>query len=246
MNMQKVKDKKTLYLISKMNRAFRNYPMLSNGDRVAVALSGGWDSLTLLHLLHVRKPMYPEQYDVIAVHIVGDARGPLQCLEHEPLIKWLSEMGYPYVVSPMQISEKETLPMSCQRCTWNRRSTLFKIANRLGCNKIAFGHHFDDFVETALLNMFYQGRIAGMAPFANYFQGQFALIRPLIYIQKKELNAFGKLNNFPPPPPECPNSQSSRRKLMSELLRSLEKDCKNVRWNIFNAIMNFESSKSAQ
>ncbi len=235
--MSRIFDRNTLLLISKMNRAFREYPMLSDGDRVAVAASGGYDSISLLHLLHIRKSITPEKYDVIAIHIIGDSRGPDSCSEHKPLIDWLIEKKYPYVVTPMQVSENEKIPMSCQRCTWNRRSTIFKVATRLGCNKIAFGHHFDDMVETALLNLFYQGRMATMYPYASYFKGEFSLIRPLIYIQKKELCAFAKKNKFPYPPPECPQSNTTKRKSMADLISILEKDYKNVRWNIFRSAL---------
>ncbi len=235
--MSRIFDRNTLSLISKMNRAFREYPMLSDGDRVAVAASGGYDSISLLHLLHIRKSITPEKYDVIAIHIIGDSRGPDSCSEHKPLIDWLIEKKYPYVVTPMQVPENEKIPMSCQRCTWNRRSTIFKVATRLGCNKIAFGHHFDDMVETALLNLFYQGRMATMYPYASYFKGEFSLIRPLIYIQKKELYAFAKKNKFPDPPPECPQSNTTKRKSMADLISILEKDYKNVRWNIFRSAL---------
>ncbi len=237
--MTKIIDRNALNLIAKMNRAFREYPMLSDGDRVAVAASGGYDSMSLLHLLHIRKPVTPEKYDVIAIHIIGDSRGPNLCSEYEPLIDWLIENKYPYVFTPMEIPKDEKIPMNCQRCTWNRRSTIFRVATRLGCNKIAFGHHFDDMVETALLNLFYQGRIATMYPYASYFKGEFSLIRPLIYIHKKELNAFAKKNGFPDPPPECPQSNATKRKAMSDLINILEKDYKNVKWNIFRSAMNY-------
>lgn len=231
-------DRNALNLIAKMNRAFREYPMLSDGDRVAVALSGGYDSMSLLHLLHIRKPITPEKYDVIAIHIIGDSRGPYLCSEHKPIIDWLIEKRYPYIITPMQVAKDEKIPMNCQRCTWNRRSTLFKVATRLGCNKIAFGHHFDDMVETALLNLFYQGRMATMFPCASYFKGEFSLIRPFIYIHKKELNDFAKKNGFPDPPPECPQSNATKRKSIASLINILEKDYKNVKWNIFRSALN--------
>ena len=234
--MDRVK-RQTLMLISKMNRAFREYPMLSDGDRVAVAVSGGHDSLSLLQLLNVRKPLTPERYDLVAVHILGDSRGPCDSSLHQPLIEWLKASGLEYVVEPMQLAEGEQLPMSCFRCTWNRRSTLFRIAHRLGCNRIAFGHHFDDMVETALLNLLYQGRMATMFPYASYFRGEFSVIRPLMYITKQELEAFARTNDFPDPPERCPNSETSKRKMVADILSQTEKTYQNIRWNIFRAAL---------
>jgi tRNA(Ile)-lysidine synthase TilS/MesJ len=229
---------KTLTLIKKMNKAFREYPMLSDGDKIAVALSGGHDSLSLLHLLELRKTISPEKHDIIAIHVIGDTRGPKETPIHQPLIDWLDVNRYAYVVAPMQIAENEKLPMNCQRCTWNRRATIFKIANRLGCNKIAFGHHFDDMVETALLNLLYQGRMATMSPYDTYFEGHFALIRPLTHISKREIASFALMSNFPPAPPDCSRGEISKRKMVNEILKIADTDYRGMRRNIFRAAIN--------
>jgi len=224
-------------LISKINKAFRDYQMLADGDKVAVAISGGHDSLSLLHLLHIRRSITPEHYDLVAIHILGDARGPDARPGHQPLLNWLAASGLEYVIEPMRLAHDERLPMNCQRCSWNRRSTLFKVAHRLGCNKIAFGHHFDDMVETALLNLLYQGRMASMFPCAPYFGGVFSLIRPLIYITKRELQAFAQANGFPDPAPPCPNSDTSRRAVIADILNLAEQSYQNIRKNVFRAAM---------
>jgi PP-loop superfamily ATP-utilizing enzyme len=137
-------ERRSRLLITKMNKALRDYPMLSDGDRVAVAVSGGHDSLSLLHLLKIRQSVTPEHYDLVAIHIMGDARGPGDYPGHEPLLNWLAASGLEYAIEPMRMANGEHLPMDCQRCTWNRRSTLFQVAHRLSCNKVALGHHFDD------------------------------------------------------------------------------------------------------
>jgi tRNA 2-thiocytidine biosynthesis protein TtcA len=211
--------------------------MLADGDRVAVAVSGGHDSLSLLHLLHIRRSITPEHYAIVAIHILGDARGPDACPGHQPLLNWLAASGLEYVVEPMRLSLTERLPMNCQRCAWNRRSTLFQIAHRLGCNKVAFGHHLDDMVETALLNLLYQGRMASMYPCASYFGGVFSLIRPLMYVTKRELEAFARANGFPDPPPRCPNSDKSRREVIADILSLADQSYQNIRRNVFQAAM---------
>lgn len=231
-------DKQTRLLIAKMHQAFRKYPMLKDGDKIAVAVSGGHDSLSLLYLLHVRRPIVPEKYDLTAIHILGDVNGYEGYSPHQPLLDWLENSGIKYVLQPMILADNEKLPMNCYRCTWNRRSTLFRIVNRMGYNKIAFGHHFDDIVDTALLNLFYQGRIDTMYPYASYFGGSFSLIRPLMYITKKELDNFAASKGFPPPPPPCPNSDTSQRKAVADLLRNFGKgNINEIRRNIFRGVM---------
>ena len=229
--------RQTRLLIKKINQAFRNYPMLDDGDRVAVAVSGGHDSLSLLHLLRIRQSITPEHYDLVAVHVLGDASGSDTYSEHQPLLTWLAASGLEYVIEPMRLADDEKLPMDCYRCSWNRRSTLFRVARRLGCNKIAFGHHFDDMVETALMNLLYQGRMVSMYPCASYFGGAFSLIRPLIYITKEELKAFAQTNGFPEPPPRCPNNDESQRKVIADILNLADLSYQNMRQNIFRAAM---------
>ena len=112
-------------------------------DRIGVALSGGKDSLSLLRLLDWRRKSVPQCYELVVLHIIGDARGP-DCPSHPPLLTWLEESGYQFAVEPVIIPADETLPMNCQRCTRNRRRTLFQGFQEMGCNVIAFGHHADD------------------------------------------------------------------------------------------------------
>ncbi|MBD3182364.1 hypothetical protein GF312_08735 [Candidatus Poribacteria bacterium] len=225
-------------LIRKVNKALRLHDMISDGDKIAVAVSGGQDSMSLLNLLQMRRRIVPEDYELLAVHVLGDSRGPDAFPPHKPLIDWLESTGVEYIVEPMHLAEDEKLPMKCHRCTWNRRTTLFKMTNRNGCNKLAFGHHMDDMVETALLNLLYQGRMASMYPCAQYFNGAFTLIRPLMYITKNELDLFAKRNNFPDPPPECPASTETKRAVIAEILQLADQSYQNMRTNILRAALN--------
>ncbi len=230
-------NRQAFFLIKKVNKAIRHYKMIDDGDQIAVAVSGGQDSLSLLRLLQYRQNLVQECYKLIAVHILGNANGPDACPEHPPLADWLASSGVEYVIEPMELPQDEPLPLNCHRCTWNRRKTIFKIAHRLGCNKVAWGHHFDDAVETSLLNLFYQGRLETMVPSAPYFKGVFTLIRPLIYVRKKELTRFARASEFPPPPPACARSDTSRRKLVADVLNLAELNNRHVRNNIFRATM---------
>jgi tRNA 2-thiocytidine biosynthesis protein TtcA len=237
-------ERQAFFLLKKVNKAIRDYNMISDGDRIAVAISGGHDSLSLLRLLKFRQKFVKERYELVAIHIVGDSRGLDDCQKHPPLVKWLAENSVEYLFEPMQIPAGEPLPLSCHRCAWNRRKTLFLNAKRLGCCKVAFGHHADDIVETALLNLFYQARMETMEPCASYFGGIFFLIRPLIYIYKNELTRFAQASEFPSPPPACPRRDTSRRKLMGEILNTVEKDGKNVRNNVFKTAIQAMKKKT--
>jgi tRNA 2-thiocytidine biosynthesis protein TtcA len=223
------------WLLKDINKAVRDFEMIQDGDRIGVALSGGKDSLSLLRLLDWRRKSIPQKYELVALHIIGDARGP-GCPSHLPLITWLEKSSYPFAVKPVIIPENESLPMSCQRCTHNRRRTLFQTLRQMGFNVIAFGHHADDLAQTTLLNLLFGGRLETMAPRRDYFDGQLRLIRPLSYTREKDIRRFFRANpDFPSHPPECPISDDTRRKRAEELIKQTEGWAKNARTNLLRA-----------
>jgi tRNA 2-thiocytidine biosynthesis protein TtcA len=235
-------DRLAYWLLKDLNKAIRDYQMIADGDRVAVAVSGGKDSLSLLRLLDVRRDSVPEGYTLVAIHVVGDANGP-DLPRHEPLISWLDSSGYQYAVEPMHLPEGEALPMNCQRCTWNRRRTLFEVADRLKCNVVALGHHANDLAQTTLLNLLYHGRVETMSPASDYFEGRFRLVRPLCYLPEKNIRRFAEANNFPSPPPACPVGLDSRRQFVAELLKQAEAGCQDARVNLLRAGLKSISSQ---
>lgn len=222
------------WMLKNVNRAIHEYAMIGDGDCVAVAVSGGKDSLTLLRLLDVRRKVVPERYELKAIHVIGDARGPQMGI-HEPLARWLVASGIEMVFEPLRLPEGETLPLNCQRCTWNRRRTLFEAARRLGCTVVAFGHHADDLAQTTLLNLLLYGKVETMAPRREYFDGTFRLVRPLCYTAEKEIRRFARASGFPPPPPDCPRSAVSRRKLARDLLALAQTGFQDARVNLLRA-----------
>jgi tRNA 2-thiocytidine biosynthesis protein TtcA len=223
------------WLLKDVNRAIRDFDMIRDGDRVAVAVSGGKDSLSLLRLLDWRRRSVPERYGVAAIHVIGDARGP-GTPAHGPLLAWLAASGYDYRVEPLLLPEDEALPLNCQRCTWNRRRTLFQAAERLGCNVVALGHHADDLAQTTLLNLLVGGRVETMAPRREYFDGRLRLVRPLCYVTETELRRFARACDFPPPPEPCPRSNYSRRRLAADLMRQARQGLgRDVRTNLLRA-----------
>ncbi len=222
------------WLLKDVDKAIRDFEMIRSGDRVAVALSGGKDSLTLMQLLDRRRAYAREAYELVAIHILGDGRGP-DTPQHAPLYNWLAASGYEYVIEPLNLPADEELPLNCRRCTWNRRKAIFESAHRLGCNVIAMGHHADDLAETTLLNLLHNGRVETMTPVRDYFQGTFRLIRPLCYTKEKDIRRYARRAAFPPPPTECPRSDHTARRLMECLIRQAESVHPNARVNLLRA-----------
>ena len=222
------------WLLKDVNRAIREYAMLADGDRVAVAVSGGKDSLSLLRLLDVRRQSAPERYELAAIHVIGDARGP-GTPTHPPLLDWLATSDYEHEIVPLRLPDDEQVPLNCQRCTWNRRRTLFEAAQRLGCNVVALGHHADDLAQTTLMNLLASGKVETMAPRREYFDGALRLIRPLCYVAEKDIRRFARACAFPSPPEDCPRSHESRRRVAADLLHLAEREFQNTRINLLRA-----------
>jgi tRNA 2-thiocytidine biosynthesis protein TtcA len=227
-------DRLAYFILKSVNVAVREFDMLHSGDRVAVAVSGGKDSLSLLRLLQIHCQSSEKRYTVAAIHVRGDATGITQ--PHRPLEQWLAGQDLPCrVVEPEMASDNER-PLTCQRCTWLRRKALFQAADALGCNVIAYAHHADDAAQTTLLNLLYGGDVRTFQPAADYFDGRFRLIRPLFYVSESELVRFARACGFPPPPPACPRSDDSRRKLVADMLKLLGRDyLKQARPNLIRA-----------
>lgn len=227
-------DRLAHFLLRDVQRAIREFGMLCDGDRIAVAVSGGKDSLALLDLLQRLQRITPERFELAAIHVRGDARGVLAA--HQPLAAWLAGRSTPYRIVAPQITSAEALPLKCQRCTWLRRKALFEAAAALGCNVLAYAHHADDAAQTTLLNLLYGGSVHTLAPVADYFDGCFRLIRPLIYTPESALAHFARASGYPPPPPRCPRADDSRRLVAAQMLKLMGRDyLKQGRSNLIRA-----------
>ena len=162
------------YISKRVGRAIMDYKMLAGEDKIAVGVSGGKDSLTLLRILHDRRKFVPIKYQLLALHI--DLGYPYSCAKI--LEKYFKKIGVRYHIKKVNLLKK-TKPedISCFWCSWNRRKALFETANRLGFSKIALGHHKDDVVQTTLLNLFFQGENSFY--FENEDQFLFLILSPL-------------------------------------------------------------------
>jgi tRNA 2-thiocytidine biosynthesis protein TtcA len=222
------------YLLKSVNRAVRDFELIVDGDRIAVGVSGGKDSRTLLHLLN-RGVDIPGSYDIVAVHI--DGTGASLPSMRAALERWFQQLGVPYDFSPLDIPPGESLPMDCFRCSWNRRKALFFAADRLGCNKVAFGHHADDAAVTTLMSLLYKGQLESLAPSLDFFDGHFTVIRPLIYLTAAEISRYARICGWTfPDEKECPQSGSARRVQIERFLAAFSnKEQEQFRANLWRA-----------
>ncbi|MFA4842223.1 MAG: ATP-binding protein [Candidatus Omnitrophota bacterium] len=210
-----------------------DYKMLSEGDKILVAVSGGKDSLTLLNILNARRAFVPIKYELLAVHI--DLGYP--CQHPKILAKYFEKLGINYHIEKVDILQGKTRKdISCFWCSWNRRKALFETAARFSCTKVALGHHKDDIVETILLNLFFRGEISAMAPSQELFKGKIKIIRPLAYVDEDMIVKFSREAWFPHEKCACPNSITSKRTKITEIIKDLKKVCPEVKTNIFKSV----------
>ncbi|HVP78133.1 MAG TPA: ATP-binding protein [Thermodesulfobacteriota bacterium] len=225
---------------SLMGKAIHRYGLIQDGDRILVGVSGGKDSLTLLTLLLERAKRVPIHYDLLAVHVdLGFESSGADMLK-----EFFEAKKIAYHIEPTQIAELANGPDNrenpCFLCSWERRKRIFTLAQRFGCNKVAFGHHKDDIIETLLLNMFYSAEISTMLPVQPMFDGKITLVRPLALLEEKKIERFAKEMGLPYFPCGCPASGRSKRKKVKELIGALERENGRVKGNIFRALSNIK------
>lgn len=230
-------QKRAHFLLRKINKAIRDYNLIEDGDKIAVAVSGGKDSLTLLHLLHWRRKFVPQKYELVALNVQTDyGYGvPPQVLEGV-----FQREGIPYAFEHVNLKESAKAvkdPLNCFWCSWNRRKTMFIAAHRLGCNKLAFAHHADDAAATLLLNLFYHGRMEGLKPRLEFFDGVITVIRPLIYLEEHEITRFARMAGLILETNRCPLAGATRRARMKELVKTLERELPQIKVNLLKVAL---------
>jgi tRNA(Ile)-lysidine synthase TilS/MesJ len=230
-------DTRAFYLLKSVNKAQRRYRLIDDGDGILVAVSGGKDSMTLLDLLHRRQQVAPENYRLAVGRVQTDAH----CGQAVPtawLSAWCAERQIPMVILPIEVAEElATTELSpCFRCTWNRRRALFRLADDLRCNKIAFGHHMDDIAETTLMNLCYSGKVGRMEPRLPLFNGRLVVIRPLALVEERDIADYARAAGYPIQGTPCPAGAHSRRATVKALLHQLESETPRVKQSINAAV----------
>lgn len=222
------------YISTRIGRAIQDYKLVEDGDRILVAVSGGKDSLVLLKLLAERRRWAPVRYDLIAIHVESDYHCGGKSIK-KSLKKLCEDITIKYVFEKIRIVDSDR-DVDCFWCSWNRRKALFLAADRLGCNKIALGHHKDDIIETLLLNLFFQGEFSGMNPRQELFKGKLTIVRPLCYVEEKFTRRYAKELKLPVTVCTCPHADTSKRRMMKTLIAKLEKECPFVKTNLFRSM----------
>ena len=223
-------------ILSNMRKAIEDYKMIEEGDKIAVCLSGGKDSITLLKGLKTLQRFYPKHFELIAISI----NPGFEFFDTNFLKEICQELEVPLFIENTNAKEivfdirKEKNP--CSLCANIRRGAINSIAIKEGCNKIALGHNQDDALETFLLNLFYTGSINTFAPTSYMDRSKITLIRPLIYTPEKLIRSFIKKNEIRVMPKVCPMDGISKREDMKEMLLNLSKNIPMVRANLFGAI----------
>ena len=223
-------------MLSHLRRCVDEYRMIQAGDRIAVGVSGGKDSLVLLRTLAELRRFYPVPFEVVAITLDMGYEGA----DFSSIAKLCEEIGVEYIVKPTNIKEvvfdirNEKNP--CALCAKLRRGSLNDAAKEYGCNKVALGHHFDDAVETFMLSLFYEGRLSCFLPVTYLDRTDLYVIRPMLYMTEREVINFANRQQLPICKSGCPVDKETKREDIKKLIRSLEHDYHDLRQHIFGAL----------
>ncbi len=225
-------------IMSKTRKAIDDYNMINENDMIAVGISGGKDSLTLLNSLAGMRRFYPKKYNLIAITCDLGFKN----VDFENIKKMCEDLDVPYYIVESDISDivfnvrKEENP--CSLCAKMRKGAMYSFLKEKGCDKIAYAHHKDDVVETYMMSLIYEGRQNTFSPVTFLDRMEVTVIRPFIYMNEADITGYVRSENIPVLKSPCPVDGYTKRQYAKDLLKSINDEAPGVRERIFTAIQN--------
>ena len=238
-------EKQLNRLTKRFHKACADYQLIADDDHILIGLSGGKDSLLLTELLGRRAQIYKPRFKVTALHVRVKERDYHTDLSY--LESFCAEAQVPLIVRDTEIGELPNTPNTrttqnpCFLCSWYRRKALFNVAQELGCNKIAFGHHRDDVAQTLLMNLIFQGAFATMPPILQLDKMPLQLIRPLCLIDEADIVTYAAMRGYEKQTKLCPFEHVSSREKVKELLEQIKALNPEAIDSLFGAMTNIKT-----
>ena len=229
-------------LLGYMRAACQDYDMIQSGDKIAVGVSAGKDSLSLLAAMAKLKSFYPEPFDLVAITV--DMQFGNEPTDFSEITAYCESIGVKHIIKPTNLYKlifevrKESNP--CSLCSKMRRGALNLAAIEQGCNKVALGHHLDDLAETFIMNLFNGGTLDCFQPVTYLDRKEVTVIRPMIYARESDCARVARRENLPVKASSCPADGNTEREEVKQFLSSLEKKYGNVRGKILGAMQRKE------
>lgn len=223
-------------MLSYTRKALDDYQMIEEGDKIAIGVSGGKDSLTLLYALSGLRRFYPKKFDIEAITVSAG----FPDMDFSEVQDLCNKLGVNYTVVETDIAEivfqrrKESNP--CSLCAKMRKGAFNTKAKELGCNKEAYAHHYDDVIETMMMALIYEGRYHCFSPVTYLDRSDITLIRPLIYVEEAEIKGFRNTYELPVVKNTCPMDGNTKREYIKQLLKTLEGENPGLRERLFHAV----------
>lgn len=229
------------YLESQLRKQLHEHEMIPEHGGIAIALSGGKDSLTMLHLMARIRGRGFRDFPMIAIH-VGGAFSCGAGVNEAFLRRTCAALDVPLTVCHTSQSLDD---LECYSCSRQRRSLIFNAALQQGCPTVAFGHHRDDAIQTLLLNLFHKGEFCGNLPVVPMHRYGITIIRPLMLMSEDDIRRFAQNEGFARVTCQCPVGANSKRKTVEELIKNIEQDFPHLRKNLYHAMQSYGSNKAA-
>lgn len=231
-------------LLSRVRAAVEKYGMIEDGDRIAVGVSGGKDSLALICALSELRTFFPKKFELTALTLdmgfdLSEAVAAPHN-DHGEVRELCRRLNVDYVVKRSEIAKiifdvrKESNP--CSLCARMRRGSLVDAAKEIGCNKLALGHHFDDAAETMMLNLFFEGRVGCFSPVTDMSRSGMLLIRPFVMTEERLIKSFVRRASLPVEESPCPANGNTQRAAMKDLLHSIDREHRGLYRRIVGAL----------